>query len=137
LNACRLRLKDIDLEQQLIFVRDGKGGKDKTTLLPASLIPELRENINRVLLLHYQDIASGYGSVLLPDALTRKYPNACTDRAWQWLFPSRKRAVDPESNMIRRHHISTSAVQRAMKVQSRKANSSANLWMRQKKKTSS
>jgi site-specific recombinase XerD len=85
--CCRLRNKDIDFDQQLVFVRDGKGGKDRTTLLPTSLNGELQAHISRVFALHDLDLAEGFGSVWLPNALARKYPGASVEKAWQYLFP--------------------------------------------------
>jgi integrase len=99
--CCRLRIKDIDFDQQLIHVRDGKGGKDRTTLLAESVIPELRSHIEKVCNLHDADLAKGFGAVMLPNALFQKYPNAEKKKAWQYLFPSRTRSIDPQNNIIR------------------------------------
>ncbi len=118
--CCRLRIKDIDFDQSLIIVRDGKGGKDRTTLLPASLADELRSHIAKVLTLHEKDLAEGFGAVWLPNALDRKYPKAPTEKAWQYLFPSASRSIDPRSNKIRRHHVSDSTLQKAVKVSLKK-----------------
>ncbi len=114
--GCRLRIKDLDFDQQLIYVRDGKGGKDRTTLLPTSLTGELQSQISRVIALHEQDLAEGYGSVWMPNALVRKYPGAAKEKAWQYLFPAAARSIDPEGGSIRRHHISDSVIQRAIKL---------------------
>jgi integron integrase len=119
--CCRLRIKDIDFDQQLVFVRDGKGGKDRTTLLPNSLHGQLQAHISRVFALHDRDLADGFGSVWLPKALARKYPGASIEKAWQYLFPSAVRSIDPESNLVRRYHVSDSALQRAVKAALRKA----------------
>ncbi|WP_167496627.1 integron integrase [Desulfopila sp. IMCC35006] len=119
--CCRLRIKDIDFAQQLVFVREGKGGKDRSTLLPASLNKELQEQITKVLVLHDRDLADGYGSVWLPKSLNRKYPAASLQKAWQYLFPSGKRSLDPRTNIVRRHHVIDSALQRAIKVALSKA----------------
>ena len=119
--CCNLRIKDIDFDQSLITIRDGKGGKDRTTLLPASLTGELRSHIAKVLTLHDKDLAEGYGAVWLPHALDRKYPDAPTQKAWQYLFPSANRSIDPRSNIIRRHHVGDSTLQRAVKVALKKA----------------
>ena len=119
--CCRLRIKDVDFDQQLIFVRRGKGAKDRTTVLPLTLIPELRSHLDHVLELHDQFLAKGYGTVDLPNALARKYPNAETQRAWQWLFPAAKVSADPKSGIVRRHHVSPDSVQRALKTALRKA----------------
>ena len=119
--CCRLRIKDIDFSQQLIFIRDGKGGKDRTTLLPSSLNGQIQAHISRVFALHDQDLADGFGSVWLPKALSRKFPGASVEKAWQYLFPSAVRSIDPESNLVRRYHVSDSALQRAVKEALRKA----------------
>ncbi len=112
--CCSLRIKDIDFDQSLITIRDGKGGKDRTTLLPASLTGELLSHIAKVLTLHDKDLAEGYGAVWLPHALDRKYPEAPVQKAWQYLFPSSVRSIDPRSGVIRRHHVSDSTLQRAV-----------------------
>jgi integron integrase len=119
--CCRLRIKDIDFDQQLVFVRGGKGGKDRTTLLPNSLHGLLQAHISRVIALHDRDLADGFGSVWLPKALARKYPGASIEKAWQYLFPSAVRSIDPESNLVRRYHVSDSALQRAVKAALNKA----------------
>ncbi len=119
--GARLRIKDIDFDQQLIHVRDGKGGKDRTTLLASSLVEELRSHIARVYALHDKDLAAGHGAVWLPDALVVKYPGAAREKAWQYLFPSAALAVDPLSGIVRRHHVSDSSLQRALKTAIRKA----------------
>lgn len=116
LNEClRLRVKDLDFTQNLIFVRDGKGGKDRSTLLPEQLKPILKKQLKNVLLLHQQDMADGFGEVWMPEALSRKYPSACRESGWQFVFPSDKLSVDPRSKATRRHHLSSSALQKAMK----------------------
>lgn len=119
--CCSLRIKDIDFDQSLITVRDGKGGKDRTTLLPSALASDLKTHIARVMSLHDQDLAEGFGAVWLPHALDRKYPGAPLDKAWQYLFPSASRSIDPQSGIVRRHHVSDSTLQRAVKVAIRKA----------------
>lgn len=120
--CCRLRIKDIDFSEQLVFVRDGKGGKDRSTVLPEVLVNELTEHMQRVFDLHAQDLADGHGSVWLPDALSRKYPNASTEKAWQYLFPSAKLSVDPQTKILRRHHVTDTTLQRAMKTALKKTN---------------
>jgi integrase len=114
--CCRLKIKDIDFDQDLIFVREGKGGKDRTTLLPESLKDELHAHIARVYTLHDKDLSEGFGSVWLPDAIKFKYPGASTQKAWQYLFPSKNRSIDPESDLIRRHHASDKSLQRALRT---------------------
>lgn len=115
MECCRLRVKDIDFDQQLLYVRAGKGNKDRTTVLPARLCESLRLQIEKVISLHEKDLAEGNGKVWLPDALARKYPNAPVERGWQWLFPSGSLSVDPASGIVRRHHVSPDYLQRAMK----------------------
>lgn len=114
MEALRLRIKDVDLDAMRLIVRDGKGRKDRITMLPVRLEPSLRRHLERVRLLHEEDLATGGGSVYLPDALARKYPGAATSWIWQYLFPSRQRSVDPRSGTERRHHLSESAIQRSV-----------------------
>ncbi|MEL6449568.1 MAG: integron integrase [Pseudomonadota bacterium] len=110
--ALRLRLKDLDFGARQITVRDGKGGNERTTLLPTSLELSLQEQMSRVEKLHAYDIECGYGEVWLPDALQRKYPRAALETAWQFLIPSTKIGTDPVTGVLRRHHLHASAVQR-------------------------
>ncbi|MFI2812831.1 integron integrase [Microbulbifer sp. JSM ZJ756] len=105
-----LRVMDIDFARHNIFVRAGKGGKDRTTLLPASLVPRLQQQIRRVGRLHAQDLDDGYGAVYLPDALARQYPSAATDPGWQYLFPARELKLDPAAGVMRRHHMHASTL---------------------------
>src|SRR5262249_16734986 len=102
-------------------VHDGKGEKDRVTMLPAKLKRPLVRHLQRVKLLHEQDVAAGYGEVFLPYALDRKYPNAPKEWGWQYVFPSANRSIDPRSGKERRHHVSDSAVQSAMKQAMQKA----------------
>lgn len=115
MECVRLRVKDADFAQGQIVVRDGKGGKDRVTMLPESVRGPLQTHFERVRLLHEQDLAAGYGEVYLPFALARKYPNAAREWGWQYVFPSTKRSVDPRAGVIQRHHIDEKGVQRAMK----------------------
>ncbi len=115
MDLCRLRVKDIDFESGLLFVRDGKGNKDRTTLLAESSKDALRRHLQAVKRLHEADLAAGVGEVYLPTALARKYPRAGTEWGWQYVFPSDKLANDPRSGKIRRHHIDPSTVQRVVK----------------------
>jgi len=110
-----LRVKDIDFEMKEITIRDGKGGKDRRTLLPEKLIPLLHEQIQRVKTLHQQDVRDGYGEVYLPHALAKKYPSAARDIAWQFLFPSATIGTDPQSGVMRRHHAHPRSIQKAVK----------------------
>ena len=115
MEALRLRVKDLDLLRREITVRDGKGGKDRLTVLPQNLVPALQEQLVRVRGLHQSDLAAGWGRVLLPYALDRKYPNANREWAWQWVFPQQNRWRDKESGAQGRHHLDPSVIQKAVK----------------------
>jgi integron integrase len=115
LEAMRLRVKDVEFERHAIVVRDGKGGKDRVTVLPGSLIAPLRKQLKGARALHVADLAQGYGRVYLPHALARKYPEADREWAWQYVFPAAVRSRDPRGGAVRRHHISDQAFQRAMR----------------------
>jgi integron integrase len=114
MECLRLRVKDLDFEYRQIVVRDGKGQKDRVTPFPAALIEPLRQHLSKVKVLHEQDLKEGFGEVWLPDALCRKYPNAAKEWGWQYVFPSRKRSVDPRSVAVRRHHLDENTLQRAV-----------------------
>lgn len=122
MECVRLRIKDIDYKFKQITVRDGKGKKDRVTLLPETLIEPLKEAISHAKNIHQLDLSEGFGEVYLPYALARKYPNAPRETGWQYIFPASKRANDPRSNKIRRHHISESVLQKAVKTAVRKTN---------------
>lgn len=111
----RLRVKDIDFEYRNVVVRDGKGQKDRVTVLPASLVPALQVHLEHVRAVHKRDLAEGYGAVRLPTALARKYPNAPYEWVWQWVFPARGMSHDPRASQVRRHHRSVSSVQKAVR----------------------
>jgi len=116
LNEClRLRVKDIDFENRQIIVRGGKGDKDRATVLPDSLIPELKHILLDVKALHQKDLAAGYGETLLPNALDAKYPNASHEWAWQFIFPASQRSTDPQTGAIRRHHLDETVLQKAIR----------------------
>ena len=115
MEAVRLRVKDIEAERCEILVRDGKGAKDRVTMLPSSLVDALRAHLVLVRELHAQDLAAGLPGVYLPYALDRKYPNAPREWAWQYVFPSDRLSVDPRSGLRRRHHVDEQNVQRAMR----------------------
>ena len=115
MECVRLRVKDIDFGYGQITVRDGKGEKDRRTVLPGSLVEPLRVHLERVRLLHADDLRRGYGSVYLPYALERKYPSASRDWGWQWALPAQGLSVDPRSGQVRRHHVSEDGLQRAVK----------------------
>ena len=115
MEALRLRVKDVEFSRKEILVRDGKGFKDRVTMLPAALAAPLADHLKRVKALHEQDLAAGRGAVYLPYALERKYPGSARDWGWQYVFPSANLAEDPRSGIERRHHLQDQAVQRAMR----------------------
>ncbi len=121
MECMRLRVKDLDFEHCAVIVRDGKGGKDRVTTLAKELITPLKRHLCQVKNIHEKDLADGYGSVYLPFALSRKYPNAANEWAWQYVFPASRRSVDPRSGVIRRHHINESAIQKAVRYAVKKA----------------
>ncbi len=114
LECLRLRIKDVDFGQRHIIVRDGKGQKDRATLLPRTLEDPLRRQIERVRLIHQQDLSDGHGRIFLPHALAEKYPGADRQFGWQYLFPAARRSIDPRAGIHRRHHASERALQRAV-----------------------
>lgn len=116
MECLRLRVKDIDFEQSQIIVREGKGEKDRATMLPTSLIQPLKNQITFVKNQHERDLAQGYGSVELPFALARKYPTAGKELGWQYLFPSERLSTDPRSGIVRHHHLDPSGLQCAVKA---------------------
>jgi integron integrase len=121
MELARLRVKDIDFSASLILVRNSKGDKDRSTVLPESVTASLRSHLEKVKTIHDKDLKSGHGEVFLPDALGRKYPNAAKEWGWQYVFPSSKLSVDPRSAKIRRHHINEKTVQNAVKEAIKKA----------------
>jgi len=114
MECARLRVKDVDFDGNLVYVRSGKGDNDRTTILPKSARERLRNHLAQVKLIHDKDLAEGHGEVHLPDALSRKYPKAGKEWAWQYVFPAQNLSVDPRSGKIRRHHISDKAIQSAI-----------------------
>lgn len=116
-----LRVKDVDFAYRQIIVRDGKGAKDRATMLPENLVQPLQEHLGRVRALHRRDIAEGYGEVWLPHALARKYPRAPREWGWQFIFPSGNRSADPETGVLRRHHIHPDTLGRIVKRAARRA----------------
>lgn len=115
MECLQLRVKDVDFAYRQIIVRDGKGGKDRVTMLPERLLDPLRDHLGKVRLLHQQDLAAGHGDVYLPHALSVKYPRAGYQWGWQYVFPSKNLSADPESGVIRRHHLDEKTLQRAVK----------------------
>ena len=122
--ALQLRVKDIDFDRGELIVRDGKGGKDRVTVLPANLQDELKRCIAHTRIVHDQDLRDGFGEVSMPTALQRKYPNAAKSFGWQYVFPSVQRSTDPISGRTKRHHIYPSVVRKAVK----RAMHAAGIW---------
>jgi integron integrase len=115
MECVRLRVKDIDFGYARITVREGKGGKDRVTMLPVNLAPGLQRHLQKVKAQHEQDIDDGFGHVHLPDALTRKFPSAAREWGWQYVFPSSRISLDPRTAIRRRHHVDENVLQVAIK----------------------
>ena len=126
MECLRLRIKDIDFTYGQVIVRDGKGEKDRVTMLPAKLKQPLMRHLQKVKVVHDEDLRAGYGEVFLPYALARKYPNAPKLWGWQYVFPAAKRSNDPRSGKERRHHFSEDAIQKAVKSAIHKSRISKN-----------
>jgi integron integrase len=121
MECLRLRVKDVDFAYRQILVRDGKGGKDRVTMLPEVAIDALHKQLGEAKRLHEFDLREGFGEVHLPFALARKYPRAGYEWGWQYVFPSAKRSPDPDDDVIRRHHLDESVLARALKEARRRA----------------
>ena len=115
MECLRLRVQDIDFARNEIIIRDGKGAKDRITMLPESLKVLLQDHLTRVKAIHAKDLADGWGRVQLPEALDRKYPNAPTEWRWQWVFPQENRWKNSKTGEEGRHHIDESLLQKAVK----------------------
>lgn len=115
MECVRLRVKDVDFDRHEILIRDGKGGKDRVTMLPVSVVTLLQLHLQKRQALFEDDQRQGKAEVYLPDALARKYPNAATEWAWQYIFPSGSYSIDPRTGVERRHHLDEKLLQRAMK----------------------
>jgi integron integrase len=115
MEGMRLRVKDVDFARYEIVVRDGKGLKDRVTMLPRAVVPALRSQMEVAQKIHRRDLAAGYGAVWLPDALARKYPLAQNEWLWQYVFPAADRSRDPRTGVVRRHHLSDQSFQRAVR----------------------
>ncbi len=121
MECIRLRIQDVDFGQRQLFIRSGKGGKDRTTFLPRLVYNELHEHIERVKKLHRTDLEQGFGEAYLPNALARKYRKAAWEAPWQYVFPGKTRSIDPRSKKERRHHVLESGLQKAVKSAVRKS----------------
>ena len=121
MECLRLRVKDVDFARLEVIVREGKGNKDRVTMLPERLVAPLRAHLKLVKALHAKDLEEGFGDVFLPDALAEKYKSAARSWGWQWVFPSPVRSADPRSGLIRRHHLFPESVQRAVREAARAA----------------
>lgn len=121
LEALRLRIKDVDFGRRELIVRNGKGGKDRRTMLPATLVSALLLQMEDARRVHRMDLAAGFGEVWLPDALSRKFPSAAKEEGWQYVFPAARRSVDPHDGVTRRQHLDESVIQRAVKRAVREA----------------
>ena len=121
MEGVRLRVKDVDLARRELLVRDGKGAKDRVTILPDRLVAPMRRHLHDVAHLHRVDLHDGLGAAWLPAALDRKYANAAREWCWQYVFPADRRSVDPRSGAPRRHHMSDQSFQRAMREALRRA----------------
>lgn len=115
MECLRLRVKDVDFARNEILIRNGKGGKDRRTMLPRALEEPLRREIERAQILHGQDLADGFGRALLPGALQRKYPDAGQEFGWQFVFPADRRSKDPRAGGEHRHHVDDAVLARALK----------------------
>ncbi|HXU94461.1 MAG TPA: integron integrase [Gallionella sp.] len=115
LEGLRLRVKDVEFERREIIVREGKGNKDRVTVLPENLLLPLQAHLKKVKALHEKDLEAGFGEVYLPNALAAKYPKAASAWGWQFVFPSAVRSIDPRSGIERRHHLYEASVQRAVR----------------------
>ena len=115
MECVELRVKDLQLDRGELMVRDGKGGKDRVTMLPVAVRPGLLAHINARRRLHVADLAAGRGSVALPDQLARKYPNAPIEWGWQWVFPATRFYRHSTTGVLRRHHLHESVLQKAVK----------------------
>lgn len=115
MEGVRLRVKDVEFARGEIVVRDGKGAKDRMTMLPRRVVGRLRTHLDDVRALHARDLADGVGATYLPAALQRKYPGAASEWGWQYVFPARSVSRDPRSGVVRRHHVSDQSFQRAMR----------------------
>ncbi len=120
MDGVQLRVKDLDFKKKELIVHCGKGGKDRRSMIPETLIPDLKGHLQRVRKLHENDLTDGFGQAPLPNALSRKYPHADRDWGWQWVFPATTRYQDPIDGIWKRHHLHESCIQKAVKRAARR-----------------
>ena len=116
MECIRLRIQDLDFGQSLVYIRNAKGGKDRVVPLPEAVKDELLFRVEKVKTIHDQDLLQGFGKVYIPEALSRKHPNAAQEFRWQYVFPAKKLSIDPRSGIQRRHHVLESGLQKAVKI---------------------
>ena len=116
MECIRLRIQDLDFGQSLVYVRDAKGGKDRVVVFPKTVQEDLQFRVENVKKIHDDDLEQGLGKVYIPEALSRKYPNASREFRWQYVFPAKKLSTDPRSGVQRRHHVLESGLQKAVKI---------------------
>lgn len=121
MDGIQLRVKDLDFERREIIIHYGKGGKDRRSMIPEVLIPQLKQHLQKTRHLHERDLNDGFGQAPLPSALKRKFPNADREWGWQWVFPASTRYQDPADKIWRRHHFHESCVQKAVKQAARRS----------------
>ena len=121
IECLRLRVKDLDFARHEIVVREGKGNKDRVTMLPRAIEPPLTAHLERVRLVHAADLGAGFGRVALPDAVAAKYPTAAQEWAWQWVFPAARIGAHPRTGLRCRHHVHESVLQKAVRSAARAA----------------
>ncbi len=121
LECLRLRVKDVEFARREIVIREGKGNKDRVTMLPENLLSLLQQHLQQVKLLHEKDLAAGFGMVHLPYALDKKYPGSNKAWGWQYVFPSAQRSADPRSGDEQRHHLHEQSVQKAVRIAAQRA----------------
>ncbi|MGR3317982.1 MAG: integron integrase [Candidatus Anammoxibacter sp.] len=116
MECVRLRIQDLDADQNLLYIREAKGGKDRTTLFPKTIREEMLNHVGKVKNVHERDMKDGFGNVYIPEALSIKYPNAASEFRWQYVFPAKNLSIDPRSEVQRRHHTLESGLQKAVKI---------------------
>jgi integron integrase len=116
MECVRLRVHDLDFERNRVYVRAAKGDKDRVTIFPKIIQDEMRQHLEKIKLLHDEDLARGQGEVYMPGALSKKYPAAAKEFRWQYVFPSKALSRDPRTGVLRRHHVLESGLQKAVKA---------------------